>query len=194
MSGHKPVFFAWPFELAGTTRFRYTARCSCRWANHLVRDTRDEALADHAEHVTAFEVITVPAYPVGDQLRLDGDADVTWTVRAHAAGGRYLICTAFKDGAVHYTICDRLEMVRGPLNVLGGGMGIDTLTGRDEGIDDTVRRLEQRPSTFDANPEDPDEWDTASWGISHRNRLHLAVLEDIPQTRTASRPGRKARL
>lgn len=160
----------------------FGARCSCRWRAPIYRATRAEAEADHAEHVAAFEAITVPLFAVGDKVRFDGKR-TTWRVRAHAAGGRYVIATCSMFGDVYYTVMDRLEEVRGPLNVIGGGVGIDTTDGPDTGIDAAVRMLEARPdpihAEYDGLPYDPEEWDT-SWEVSRRNRVRLDITDHIP--------------
>lgn len=156
--------------------------CSCRWVSDRGYDL-DEARDVHGEHVTAFEAITVPELTAGDELRFDGKA-TSWLVRATAAGGRYAVCTAWFFGAVHYTVVDRLEGVRGAVNVIGNGLGIATGSGPDRGVERAVRMLEHRPDTERRPDADPDGWDTLElvWGISHRNRVPLHLTRHVPAT------------
>ncbi|WP_104164724.1 hypothetical protein [Arthrobacter sp. SX1312] len=106
--------------------------------------------------------VALADFEVGDEL-LFADRREWWAVRALAADRRYVILTTIDRtgpasfGAVLYTIIDTEELVRGPLNVIGGGMGINTTEGPDEHIDDTVRLLEN------------------GFEVSHRSRVDLLV-------------------
>ena len=159
--------------------------CSCRWLSDRGYDPA-AALAVHSEHVTAFEAITVPDLNVGDRVRFDGKA-TSWLVRATAAGGRYAICTGSIFGVVHYTVVDRLEQIRGAVNVIGYGLGIATTSGPDDGVACAVRMLEHRPDLALTPDADPNAWDGLSWGVSHRNRVPLHITGLRPATATAWR-------
>lgn len=151
------------------------AACSCRWIDDRGHDL-EGALAAHTEHVAAHAAITVPEMTPGDRVRFDGKA-TSWLVRATAAAGRYAVCTASIFGAVHYTVIDRAEQVRGAINVIGYGLGIDTTRGPDAGVDRAVQMLEHRPNLQLHPGADPDGWDPLerAWGISHRNRVPLRI-------------------
>ena len=101
----------------------------------------------------------------GERLQFDGKR-TSWLVRATACAGRYSIATASMFGRVYYTIIDVQENVRGPLNVIGGGMGIDTISGPDDQIDEVVKRLEGD--------------DLTQWEVSHRSRLPLNITKAFP--------------
>lgn len=97
----------------------------------------------------------------GDRVRFDGKA-TSWLVRATACDGRYAICTCSLFGDVYYSIIDHVDRERGPLNILGNGMGIFTMSGPDEGVDETVRLLEE-----------PD----GGWEISRRHSVRLSITD-----------------
>lgn len=78
-----------------------------------------------------------------------------WTVRATAR--RYVLCTARIEGEVCYTILDAEQGVRGPLNVIGWGMGIETTSGPDRQVDEVMHMLRDR------------------WEVSHRNRVPIHI-------------------
>ena len=80
---------------------------------------------------------------VGDRLRFDGKA-TSWLVRARSEYGRYLLATGSIFGDVYYSILDLDENIRGPLNVIGHGVGIETLSGPDPYIDEAMAMLEGR--------------------------------------------------
>jgi len=98
---------------------------------------------------------------VGDRVRFD-DSATSWLIRAEARDGRYHIATCALFGRVYYTILDHHAGVRGPLNIVGQGMGITTLAGPDEGIAETVRLLEE-----------VSELGSYEWEVSHRNYVPL---------------------
>lgn len=98
-------------------------------------------------------------------VRFDGKR-TPWRVRAEACDGRYQVATCSMFGKVHYTVIDHQEQVRGPLNVIGGGMGIFTTKGPDGKIDEVVAMLEGRY---------PDGIALGTWEVSHRNRVTLVV-------------------
>lgn len=182
MNAHKPVIFpSLGKSLDGTESVHFRARCTCRWQHWRFPPTEAEAMSDFSEHLDDIAAITAPVLSVGDRLRFDGKR-TSWLVRATAQQGRYAIATATLFGDVHYTIIDRLNDVRGPLNVIGGGMAIATTEGPDEGINETVRRLEARPSPLAIATEgaDPDGWDFGQWEVSHRYRVGLNITEHTP--------------
>lgn len=73
-------------------------------------------------------------------------------------------------GRIYYTIVDEIAEVRGAMNVIGGGLGINTTEGPDEAIDEALRML--APGT----PEADDIVDRLGhWEISHRNRVPLDI-------------------
>ena len=100
---------------------------------------------------------TSPRETRGPLLLFDGKR-TPWRVRAAACDGRYSIATCSVFGRVLYTIVDWQEKIRGPLNIVGQGMGIFTTSGPDPAIDETVRLLEE-----------PD----GGWEVSYRNRVPL---------------------
>ena len=141
---HVPSLRETPRPSIGGHRPTVDLRCTCRWVSQLSYDTAAEALAAHSDHVHAFNTIRVPGLTPGDRLRF-GDRSAVWLVRATAASGRYAIATTPHFGTVRNTVIDRLEQVRGPMNVIGYGPDITTRSGPDTGVDDMVRRLEGRP-------------------------------------------------
>jgi hypothetical protein len=109
----------------------------------------------------------IDPFQPGERVRFDGERR-TWLVRATACEGRYAIATSNRFGTVLYTIIDRDENVRGPLNTLGGGLGIKTTSGPDPEIDAAVARL-----------EGAGEWGS-QWKVSERNRVPLVITERQP--------------
>lgn len=103
----------------------------------------------------------------GDRLRFDGKS-TSWLVRAVTTDERYAVATCSLFGAVHYTATDHIEGSRGPLNVVGGGMGVFSTRGPDEGVDDAIRLLESG----------------GGWGVSHRNRVRLNTTGHEPRAGT----------
>lgn len=87
------------------------------------------------------------------------------------------------------TVVDRLEGVRGAVNVIGHGLGIDTTSGPDTAVDRAVRMLERRSDTELHPDADPDGWDPLelAWGISHRNRVPLHRIRHTPATTSPRR-------
>jgi hypothetical protein len=92
----------------------------------------------------------------GDLIQFGGNQQ--WLVRATACEDRYALCTTLLDEAVNYTIIDWHLNVRGAMNVIGGGLGIETLSGPDEEIDEAVWMLEE-----------------GGFEVSHRNHVPLWV-------------------
>jgi hypothetical protein len=103
------------------------------------------------------------------------DVEGRWLARAATRDNRYVllttvaplteeqaVATGWPVGSeqVHYTIIDWRTYYRGPLNIIGGGLGIMTSHGPDEAIDRTIEMLEE-----------PEE----TWELSHRNRVPLAI-------------------
>jgi hypothetical protein len=117
---------------------------------------------------------------VGTRVRFDGKR-TSWRVRAHAGRGRYTICTAWfgchprtKERQVGYTIIDWHERIRGPLNVIGGGMGIATLDGPDPAIDRTVEMLDEGVE-FERTAAIDHCTPCGGWQVSQRNNLPLVI-------------------
>lgn len=108
---------------------------------------------------------------VGDRVRFDNKR-TSWRVRAETDDGRYFLATASIFGRVYYTVVDLRENVRGAINVIGGGMSIDTTDGPDEHIDKAIAMLEGRY---------PKDIGRGYWEVSHRNRVPLNVT-DIRET------------
>lgn len=94
----------------------------------------------------------------GDKLQIDGKA-TTWLVRDVADNG-IALATASLFGQVHYTLIDVTEAVRGALNVIGGGLGIDTSKGDDPNIAEAIELIND-----------------GGFGISHRNRVPLNITK-----------------
>jgi hypothetical protein len=98
-----------------------------------------------------------PTVKPGDRIRFDGKR-TSWLIRAQTEDGRYQVATCSMFGRVYYTVIDHHENVRGPLNVIGQGMGIFTTKGPDDAIDNTVSMLE-----------------SGGFEVSHRNRVALRI-------------------
>ena len=90
------------------------------------------------------------------QFRFDGKR-TAWNVRGHARDGRFTLATCSQFGDVYYTVIDWAENVRGTVNVIGGGLGIETNSGADPAVIDALEMLE------------------GSFEVSHRNRVPLVV-------------------
>jgi hypothetical protein len=107
-----------------------------------------------------------PSPIVGDRLRFDGKS-TSWLARAATKDGRYLLCTASLFGKVNYTIIDFEKDIRGPMNVIGWGLGIDSRSGPDPAIDQAIDRLQSDDG----------------WEISHRNYVRLDITHRLVGTR-----------
>ena len=92
--------------------------------------------------MTTITHFTIAQVPPGWRLRFDDKATV-WLVRAETANRRYSLATASLFGAVHYTIIDWQDGIRGPMNVIGGGLSIFTTDGYDPAIDEAIGMLEE---------------------------------------------------
>ena len=106
---------------------------------------------------------------VGDRIRFDHKRTV-WYVRALIPERNMVLATCAMFGTVYYTICDFNEQMRGPMNVIGGGLSIFTNQGPDPAVDEAAARLRQKMPGFD-------EWD---WEVSYRNRVPLRITEKLP--------------
>ncbi|GAA1812599.1 hypothetical protein [Nesterenkonia flava] len=95
----------------------------------------------------------------GDRLQFDGKR-TGWLVRGITENGRYALATASMFGDVYYTIIDESAGVRGAMNIIGGGLGIKTISGPDPDIDEAIEQLETGEY---------------GWGISHRNQVRLNI-------------------
>lgn len=102
----------------------------------------------------------------GDKLQCDGKATV-WLVRGVADNGIALATAAF-FGKVSYTLIDMAHGVRGAMNVIGGGLGIDTTRGDDPNITEAIAMLNNGS------------------GISHRNRVPLNITKHQPHNDQAA--------
>ncbi|HEY9371491.1 hypothetical protein [Streptomyces sp.] len=96
----------------------------------------------------------------GWRVRFDGKR-TTWLARAATRDGRYLILTASFFGAVHYTILDFVENVRGAMDIVGYGLGIDTTSGPDPAIDKAIDMLHGGRG--------------GGWEVSARNRVAVNI-------------------
>lgn len=111
---------------------------------------------------------------VGDRLQFDGKK-TSWLVRA--TDDKYALATCSLFGNVWYTIIDETAGIRGPLNVIGNGMGIFTTSGPDSAIDEVMLML--RPALpwteeqLEAKRRPSDI--SRGWEISHRNRVLLNI-------------------
>lgn len=103
------------------------------------------------------------AFEVDDRLRFDGKS-TSWLVRAVNTDGRYAVATASLFGRVAYTVLDFEDGVRGPLNVIGWGMGIDTTSGPDPQIDEVIAMLDGTGA-----------WKGNTFEVSHRNRVPISI-------------------
>jgi hypothetical protein len=115
---------------------------------------------------------------VDDRVRFDGKR-TSWRVRGHTASGRYTVVTASFFGEVAYSIIDWEDDVRGALNVIGGGMGIDTTSGPDPAIDETIGRLEEGERDV-AEAEAAGAISSGHWAVSHRNYVPLNITGRTP--------------
>lgn len=122
---------------------------------------------------------------VGDRVQFDGK-QTRWLARAESEDGRYTLLTSSKFGNVYYTIVDWQQGVRGAMNVIGGGLDIDTTSGLDEAIDEAMRML--RPDLPFAPGETSrpvDLTDLRGFEVSHRNRVPLDITTVRPAAVTA---------
>jgi hypothetical protein len=77
---------------------------------------------------------------IGDRLQFDGKK-TTWLVRDKAKNGISLAtCSIF--GQIYYTLIDQTAGVRGAMNVLGGGLGIETTKGDDPEIAAAIEMID----------------------------------------------------
>lgn len=92
----------------------------------------------------------------GDKLQFDGKTQ-TWLVRDVAQNGIALATNA-AFGRIFYTLIDQAEGVRGAMNVIGGGIDIETTKGDDPAIAWAIQQI-----------------DEGGFEISHRNRRPLNI-------------------
>jgi hypothetical protein len=124
---------------------------------------------------------TTETVEVGDVLKFDGKR-CCWLVRAKTKDGRYAIATNKVSNRVSYTILDFKEGIRGPMNVIGWGLGIFTTSGADEAIDEAIHMLEsslaEKEQYFRDHPENVGKVIySRQWEVSHRNRLEIRITE-----------------
>jgi hypothetical protein len=111
---------------------------------------------------------------VGDRVRFD-DKRTSWLARAVTPDGRYLILTAAMFGDVYYTIIDWDQDIRGPMNVIGWGLSIDTTSGPDEHVDKAIEMLRPWPqSPPDGGPIPLDDG-LYGYEVSRRGEVPLRI-------------------
>jgi hypothetical protein len=116
---------------------------------------------------------------IGDRVRFDGKR-TSWLARAASEDGRYLLLTAALFGQVAYTIIDWEKAIRGPMNVIGWGLGIDTLSGPDEAIDGAMLML---------RPLEPFPPGVSSRPVTEPRGFEVSRRGQVPLTVTGVRPG-----
>lgn len=79
---------------------------------------------------------------LGDRVQFDSKR-TSWLCRAVTKDGRYTLLTSAMFGDVYYTIIDHERRIRGPMDIIGWGLGIFTLRGPDPAIDEAIRKLEE---------------------------------------------------
>jgi hypothetical protein len=114
---------------------------------------------------------------VGDRVQFDGKR-TSWLARAATDDGRYTLLTASMFGDVYYTIIDWQQNIRGPMNVIGWGLGITTRSGPDENIDKAIRMLRPSPPFEEGETSRP--WDgDCGFEVSHRGQVALRVTRVV---------------
>ena len=96
----------------------------------------------------------------GDELQFD-DKKAKWLVRGTAKNG-IALATRSQRGQVLYTLVDQAQGVRGAMNVIGGGLGIETTSGEDPDVAAAIRMI-----------------DEDGFEISHRNRVPLNITKHV---------------
>ncbi|HEY2088545.1 MAG TPA: hypothetical protein VGH54_21320 [Mycobacterium sp.] len=109
---------------------------------------------------------------IGERIQFDGKR-TSWLARAATDDGRYTLLTASLFGKVYYTIIDWQRGMRGPMNVIGWGLGIFTTSGPDEAIDKAMLML--RPWQFDENGHGIDADEPRGFELSHRGEVRLDI-------------------
>lgn len=92
----------------------------------------------------------------GDKLQFDGEK-AKWLVRGTAKNG-IALATMSQRGQVLYTLVDQSQGIRGAMNVIGGGLGIETTSGDDPDVAAAIRMI-----------------DEDGFEVSHRNRVPLNI-------------------
>ena len=111
--------------------------------------------------------------PVDSRLQFNGKR-TSWRVRANTSDGRYTVATAYYFGKLAYTIIEWGAQIRGPLNVIGGGVGIFSSAGADPAIDRLLEQLDEGTS-IRAEAEAAGAHCSGEWSISYRHRVPLEV-------------------
>lgn len=123
--------------------------------------------------------MSTPSIKPGDRVKFMG-SHRWWLARAAARDDRFLILTSAGGRiGVFYTIIDWHKLVRGPMNVIGGGLSIETLRGPDVAIDAAVARLEEGPDEGGTGTQD-DPYRSLAWEVSQRRGVRLEINRVIP--------------
>lgn len=111
----------------------------------------------------------------GDSVVFLQEPQLQWLARAATADNRYVLLTTVSplteeeaeehglpvgSRQVRYTVIDWHAYRRGALNVIGGGLGIETTSGPDEQIAEAIAMLSEPGG---------------GWELSHRNWVRLAI-------------------
>jgi len=103
----------------------------------------------------------VERLPVGARVIFDQRGGLNWSVRAASSSGRWTLLSApsgEKRWPTAYTIIDWTTRQRGPIDIIGGGIGLRSQSGDDPIITDTLAGLE-----------------AGEWELSHRHRIPLSA-------------------
>lgn len=115
----------------------------------------------------------------GDRATFDGRR-ISWLARADSEDGRYTLLTSAMFGKIFYTIIDWSRTMRGPMNVIGWGLGIDSKSGPDEAIDEALLMLRPYPPAgdpwwnIDETARHVDD-DLRGYELSHRGEIPLRI-------------------
>ncbi len=99
--------------------------------------------------------------PMGARVIFDQRDGLNWTVRAASSSGRWTLLSApsgEKRWPTAYTVIDWTTRHRGPIDIIGGGIGLTSQSGDDPVITDTLAGLE-----------------AGEWELSHRHRIPLSA-------------------
>lgn len=120
--------------------------------------------------------LSTPQVAVGDLVSFDGKR-TRWLARAASEDGRWTLLTAQMFGKVFYSIIDWRRAMRGPMNVIGWGLGIFTVAGPDEAIDHAMEMLRPYPPLAEGETLVLGDLNDGPRGfeLSHRGEVRLDI-------------------
>lgn len=122
----------------------------------------------------------------GDRVKFDHERR-SWLVRGVTPDGRYALVTSPHGETVMYTVIDREESIRGPLNVIGGGVGIRTSKGPDQKVAAAIDMLLPKtplPADGAVRP-----YERRGFTVSQHNRVDLMITEHRPNVEPVGEDG-----